>query len=458
MEYTVQVIRWGVLVAALLVPPLAEATTYYVRTDGNNANAGTSNTSGGAWLTWQKAADTMVAGDVTIVADGTYVSGNVNFATAGSAGNPITLRGATTHGAILSSTSSCLAKISINASYITIENIRTQTDAGNVACGSHNSTDGTGVRAFPGSVPALAGTQTTLYHHTVVRNTRHDDCAGECSHSIKVDGDGSLIENNIAYNGIETGMGDSIIARGNQVLGADVFGNGFGCGKFGARNTQCYANYIVCTTAWESVLFIGGVSAEGLHWDPTVGIEAYNSVSYGNVFVLSGSPTPCQVAYYGAQDSLLAYNTIVGNGYQIAFYNGGGSSAPAPISPTIKDITLTATGACLYQGTNFTGTLTFDYNNFRTCTSPPSQTHNVSGDPALDANYVPGAGSVLINAGDAITTWPKYGGGSITLDLNYVAPWMTGRVVGRPFGLGYEVGAREYGLPGGALMMLGIGS
>lgn len=52
--------------------------TYYVRTDGSNSNDGLSNTSGGAFLTIQKAVDTAMALDVngktvTIqVADGTY--------------------------------------------------------------------------------------------------------------------------------------------------------------------------------------------------------------------------------------------------------------------------------------------------------------------------------------------------------------------------------------------------
>ena len=57
---------------------LTAARTYYVRTDGSNSNNGLANTSGGAFLTIQKAIDTAVALDLSIysitinVADGTY--------------------------------------------------------------------------------------------------------------------------------------------------------------------------------------------------------------------------------------------------------------------------------------------------------------------------------------------------------------------------------------------------
>lgn len=65
------------------------ASTYYVRTNGNNSNGGFENTAGGAWLTIQKAADTMVAGDICRVQVGTY-NERVAETTDGSAGNFIT--------------------------------------------------------------------------------------------------------------------------------------------------------------------------------------------------------------------------------------------------------------------------------------------------------------------------------------------------------------------------------
>lgn len=76
------------VLAFLLMALPALAATYYVRMDGDNANAGTANTSGGAWLTVQKAATTMVAGDTTYVQSGTYNEDVISGAS-GSIGSPI---------------------------------------------------------------------------------------------------------------------------------------------------------------------------------------------------------------------------------------------------------------------------------------------------------------------------------------------------------------------------------
>lgn len=72
--------------------PASFATQYYVRKDGNDGNTGTADTSGGAWLTIQKAADTMVAGDTVTVGAGTF-SERVTSSTSGTSGNEITFEG-----------------------------------------------------------------------------------------------------------------------------------------------------------------------------------------------------------------------------------------------------------------------------------------------------------------------------------------------------------------------------
>ena len=70
-------------------------TEYYVRTDGSDSNDGLTNSSGGAWLTVQKAADTVTgAGDNVNIQAGTY-SEDVSRNTVGDGteGNPISFIG-----------------------------------------------------------------------------------------------------------------------------------------------------------------------------------------------------------------------------------------------------------------------------------------------------------------------------------------------------------------------------
>lgn len=65
------------------------AATYYVTTIGNDGNLGSSNS---PWLTVQKAANSMVAGDSAIIAEGTYAE-VVQSKASGTAGSPITFTG-----------------------------------------------------------------------------------------------------------------------------------------------------------------------------------------------------------------------------------------------------------------------------------------------------------------------------------------------------------------------------
>ena len=77
------------ILSAALSVQCAFGAAYYVRTDGNNSNAGTTDSAGGAWLTVQKAATTMVAGDTVTVKNGRFPE-YVTVSTAdGSSGSPI---------------------------------------------------------------------------------------------------------------------------------------------------------------------------------------------------------------------------------------------------------------------------------------------------------------------------------------------------------------------------------
>lgn len=76
-----------ILLTVLFSALSLQAETYYVRTDGNDSNLGTADNAGGAWLTIQKAANTIVAGDTVNVRAGTYAETVTINSGDGSAGN-----------------------------------------------------------------------------------------------------------------------------------------------------------------------------------------------------------------------------------------------------------------------------------------------------------------------------------------------------------------------------------
>jgi len=78
------------IVVFFLSASVASGATFYVRTNGNNANTGTANTSAGAWLTITYAASHVSAGDVVRVQPGTYVE-RVSPTINGTSGNTVTL-------------------------------------------------------------------------------------------------------------------------------------------------------------------------------------------------------------------------------------------------------------------------------------------------------------------------------------------------------------------------------
>lgn len=89
--------------------------TYYVRTDGNDANAGTTDSAGGAYLTVTKSVSVAVAGDTVNIGAGTFDE-NVSVNIRGTAASPVVFRG-TAAGAIVR------RFVLSSASYITITNL-----------------------------------------------------------------------------------------------------------------------------------------------------------------------------------------------------------------------------------------------------------------------------------------------------------------------------------------------
>lgn len=111
---------------------LTASRTYYVRTDGSDSNTGLANTSGGAFLTIQKAMTTVSALDcgtfdvVIQVGNGTYTAGAIWRGHLGS--GTVVLRGDTTTPAnVVISTTSADALNLIAPARLTVEGVKVQT-------------------------------------------------------------------------------------------------------------------------------------------------------------------------------------------------------------------------------------------------------------------------------------------------------------------------------------------
>ena len=123
----------GFLRAMLIIlfsAALGFSATYYVDPGGNNSNSGT--TLGQAWLTIQKAANTVTAGSTILISSGTY-NEQVTITCAGTAINPIVFKGATSgNPPVIDGQNTRLWCIYVDGTsspgdkYITVENIKMQ--------------------------------------------------------------------------------------------------------------------------------------------------------------------------------------------------------------------------------------------------------------------------------------------------------------------------------------------
>jgi hypothetical protein len=390
-------------------------------------------------LTWQHAADLMRAGDTTIVNDGTYGPYGqgtlVNFIFSGTASAPITMIAAHSRQAVLSSNPGCSPQIELNGSYLVIQGFKLQIDASDVACGSYNSIVGLGIFAQATALPNINGPPTSG-----AINPRITDvwipCSTHRAEGIKSQMDGTIIENSTICDGLEQFNGLGAIYRKNEVYCGELFqGVTSPCvvGKGGTRNFQVYNNTLHLQGAAYLGLTIGGSGTSGW-WDGTAKYEAYNSVGYNNVVINETGVTPTKCwSLMGAKDSLAMNNVCIDGTLNVDLSAGSGAKS---VNPTFKNnIIATSGGACTqnFSSTNYTGTLTVDYNNFFNCTGPPVQVHPIVGDP-LFANRLSSwhliAGSTALGAGTPVTV-TGYNGEDIpvNLDVNGVArqlPWSLG--------------------------------
>lgn len=153
---------------------LSATRTYYVRTDGSDSNDGLSNTSGGAFLTVQKAVDTIYGLDiktfsVTIqVADGTY-AGSVVCSSPFLGSGTVTIQGNSgTPSNVVLSTGATTSVTAQNSVAVTIKDLKIINTGGN------------GLRATTNATISFSNINfgSVLYSHILADDTGAVICSG----------------------------------------------------------------------------------------------------------------------------------------------------------------------------------------------------------------------------------------------------------------------------------------
>jgi len=431
------IIFLSLLTSWIATPSWSGATTYYVSPSGSDSNPGTQVS---PWLTIQKAANMMVAGDTAIVTDGTYVSsGSISFNTSGTVTQPITLKAQNKWGAILSTAPGCLPQISLLASYIVLDGLRLRLDPSNVPCSPTTAVSSNGVMAWiPGTDPEPTPSRPwTTWHHATIRNCWIEQ--GTRGDGIKSQQDYTLVENSTVYNGIEIFNNFGSIVRNNTVYGPDI-GNSNMVVKGGSRNYQAYNNLIYMTgTNWIGLwMGGGGGSTTGYlySWGRETNdfTEVYNSVAYNNVIInQTGNPSVRALGFAGAKDCAL-FNNVVIDG-SLFLYRDTYVNIPS-VNPTWKNNIIAGSGAAATTGFDSTtgaDTAIIDYNNFYNVTGIPSQVHAITGDPLFVnrlSDWHLQAGSPALGSGIALTL-TGYNGELIPVNQDKVGtvrtvPWSLG--------------------------------
>lgn len=429
-----------IMLIGLVADPVS-ATIYYVAMTGSDSNPGSA---GAPWLTMQKAADTMVAGDTTIVKNGTYTEGQLVFRTAGTVEARITLRAENKNLAILSSTSSCTPSINFQNSYITIDGLRLSVSPSDVLCTS-GTTANYHIQMWPPSGARINGRQTSAAKGGWVKNVQIDDPSGRRYGAIKISEDDAIVENNVVHGDIETMDSKNVVIRGNTVYIASK--NGIHT-KGGARNTQIYNNIVHLTgSIFVYGIVAGGCSCDTCFYDETAKIETYNAAVYNNVVLNdNGSASNTLFAFASSSDSKI-FNNVGINGRPLQYLRScatSGLAHPPNANPVfVNNIIVDEAGGPSYgqaQMTDFTGTSTINYNNFFGFSASPSQTNPITGDPLfvnIASDWHLQTGSPGIGKGTVVTL-PAYPSGTLT-----VQPTKDG--VTRPVGSAWDLGIYQTG-------------
>lgn len=355
-------------------PVSPSGPAYYLSPTGNDANPGTQ---AAPWRTIQKAANTVVAGDTVILMDGAYEEPSVSFNRSGTPAKPITFVALNKWQAIVNSTSGCNPGFSINASYITVKNIRFSVSPRNAQCGTYTSSN-VDIRAW-NTVNPTPSNPTSGSAGFVADGIKTDAGLARAA-SVKSNQDFTVIQNSESNNALELFNSKNSIIRNNLVTGQDKFGVSI-FAKGGVRSAQIYNNVVRNKVSEGLGIYLGGYSCDTCFFDPSAKIEAYNSVAYNNVVVNDSTGRMYGLIFAGAKDSAFFNNVVIGG--QVFLLQGGYNTGfrASTTNPTFRNNIVTCNANAAGWSGEYAGTLTIDSNNFYGCSGVPAQGNAVTGDP-----------------------------------------------------------------------------
>lgn len=262
MRYNVRATGLSSLVAILFLSvTVTHATTYYVATNGNDSNSGSS---ASPWRTLQKAANTVRAGDLVLVANGTYVGFQITAD--GTANSPIVIRANGNNVVVNTRNANTPDNINIEGgNYVTVEGfivndaprvgIRAVTATGVVIRNnviSRSGLDGV-LTGYTPQIQIIGNTASgsAQEHGIYVSNStspadnpviRDNECFDNNQNGVQINGDcdaggdgiisGAMVENNVIHH--NNWKGFSMISLQNSTIRNNlVYENGLSAGAGG---------------------------------------------------------------------------------------------------------------------------------------------------------------------------------------------------------------------------------